>query len=582
MVVTMPKLLRSLPLLLLSLTGTGTSAQTTAMRDQTIWLAGSWACGNPFRTESLSTYTWTPYSIVEESDHNLPEGRKFEETQRFTYDASTDRWTMSSRANGLWPAFTGTARPWMGPQWKFDGAGQRVLYTILDEGSLDIFKIERQRNVRGQWISYSTASCERAFTSSASRNVVYPLDQPCFGKRQHMTWGATENGLRLGAAQVNEPRNGGLVRIQVCLWNLRSSLEIRSDQLREAVVVSGVDSLGNAVQTDIGAVKNDQQLTGPARVLQEQGGHTLTYGIGLTVQPGVSYTLQAKGTVWPIGDPAPVELQSAPLMIFVPPSGWTGMSNQSDSSIYPTIFESDQPWTGLPDTVSVTLRGWSNSEINRLAARWASDLDALGDVARRSATTICNSTAYELRAKSEGDSLSIIFVSNPGYGDFTTVYRRLASVPPDRDAEELLHTCPNKTYWPMEDAGFQPPGGWEQLGSQQILTAWASGPVDRVTGMTGPTARSTKELLENAELRISSEYTIRAAFTILWQRDLSVCGRQASEARILILGLAASDVNEYDVITTQSANTAYTLEYKNAGGRFDPAILDAMRSFCPI
>jgi DNA-binding beta-propeller fold protein YncE len=268
-------------------------------------------------------------------------------------------------------------------------------------------------------------------------------------------------------------------------------------------------------------------------------------------------------------------LPRSTVAMLVPPADWTPTTKVSDGYLY-SIWAKHVSATPLPESIAV--KWWPSAKMPYLAKQTARDLESLGYSVRMSATELCGAAANEEWAAAPGqDSIQFLFESNAqnydGLGP-EIIYRHPAGMAVDPGAESLIHTC-NSPSW-------RSPPGYEGVPLQAIRNVWIRRhSVEQIAEFAGPISYTTRQAFEGALLRISTGHAVRTALNVIATSNLSLCGRPAIEARVIVIGQSQSDIESYDVVVTQSDDETYTLEYRNAGGRFDPAVLDAMHHFCP-
>jgi DNA-binding beta-propeller fold protein YncE len=263
---------------------------------------------------------------------------------------------------------------------------------------------------------------------------------------------------------------------------------------------------------------------------------------------------------------------------FVPPAGWTKLANINGAYLH-SIWEKTHARSGFSESVDTILRPGAHA--SWIAAQKADEFDSLGYVVRTLTHNRCGrAVTEEWATAARKDFVEVVFVPYDHYVAMIA-YRRPSQITPAPGTQDPLDTC-DAPFWPDHFTN-DPPPGWKGESWQPLVNAWTRPhSEDQLVELAGPVAYETKELLASALLRISAGHLVRTALNVIAESRFEVCGRPAYEARVIVIGQSESDVHYYDVVVTQSYDHAYTLEYSNAGGRFDSAMLDAMRTFCPL
>ncbi|MBC5821310.1 MAG: hypothetical protein GIX01_04905, partial [Candidatus Eremiobacteraeota bacterium] len=132
-----------------------------ARDDRPYGLIGSWACRTTTGQPSTQTYTLDNDGAIALRNALTLGGRRYEIDETYHFDPTRDQW-QNVTAGG---AYRGTAPPWRGATWTFDGletegtpSEVHMTYTTLGPAT---FRRQFARNRSGAWVPYLSEICRR-------------------------------------------------------------------------------------------------------------------------------------------------------------------------------------------------------------------------------------------------------------------------------------------------------------------------------------------------------------------------------------------------------------------------------------
>jgi hypothetical protein len=125
-------------------------------------VGGVWQCETIAGNTGTHTYVANDDGSLELATELRAGYRTFRIRETYTYDSGRKLWTVRSDGN----AYTGTASPWTGYKWTFEGtesdhglrrAVRMVYFDLADQA----FRRDFQDKQNGSWQTYSAETCKR-------------------------------------------------------------------------------------------------------------------------------------------------------------------------------------------------------------------------------------------------------------------------------------------------------------------------------------------------------------------------------------------------------------------------------------
>lgn len=153
--------------------GPSAASAVPTVSDHAAYLAGTWSCTTEQNNDVSVTFKIGPDGTIgAKGAVTSPQGTGALETaETFHFDTAADQWTLDSAPAGSFGSYYGTASPWTGSQWTFNGkepiflSGQwvttdvRQIFTYLGPSA---FRREYQTQAQHYWHDISEEVCTKA------------------------------------------------------------------------------------------------------------------------------------------------------------------------------------------------------------------------------------------------------------------------------------------------------------------------------------------------------------------------------------------------------------------------------------
>jgi hypothetical protein len=125
-------------------------------------VGGVWQCETVAGNTGTHTYTENDDGSIELATELRAGFRTFHIHESYTYEDARKLWTVRAAGN----AYTGTAGPWTGYKWIFEGSEQghgtrRALRMVYFDLADQAFRRDFQAKQDGLWRTYSAETCRR-------------------------------------------------------------------------------------------------------------------------------------------------------------------------------------------------------------------------------------------------------------------------------------------------------------------------------------------------------------------------------------------------------------------------------------